>query len=229
MRAAIYFTPAKGDPLTVRAVEWLGRDAFDNRPMRDPDPTMDGLVSEPARYGFHATLKAPFRLAGGTTLDELDHALAAFSQTAQVVSLGALAVTRLNRFFALTVQDTRPQLLQIEEAVRTTFDPFRAPPTEQELARRNPESLSERQQANLSRWGYPYVGQEFRFHMTLTNAIGDDETAAKVERLLHSRFDPVLDLPVAIDALALFVEPKPGAPFHVHSRHPLQGGSHPKP
>jgi len=224
MRAAIYFTPAKDDPLTVRAAEWLGRDAFDDCVVRDPDPLIDELVCEPARYGFHATLKAPFRLADGTTLNDLDRELAAFAIRTQAFSLGRLTVTRPNRFFALTVQAALPQLFEVEEAVRTAFEPFRAPLTEQELARRQPQSLSERQQMNLSRWGYPYVGQDFRFHMTLTNAIGDEDEAARVEKRLHSQFDPVLEAPVVIGALALFVESRPGAPFYVHSRHPLQSG-----
>ncbi|MGF9762911.1 DUF1045 domain-containing protein [Microvirga sp. 0TCS3.31] len=224
MRAAIYFTPGEDNPLTLRAAEWLGRDAFDDRVVRDADPLIDVLVSDPARYGFHATLKAPFRLADGMTLNNLDRELAAFAQRIQAVSLGTLAVTRLDSFFALTVQTALPRLLQVEEAVRTAFEPFRAPLTEQEVARRNPQALSERQQANLSRWGYPHVGQEFRFHMTLTNSIVDKDQAARVEKRLHSHFNPVLETPVVIDALALFVESGPGAPFYVHSRHPLQSG-----
>ncbi|QRM33664.1 DUF1045 domain-containing protein [Microvirga sp. VF16] len=224
MRAAIYFTPAKDHPLTLRAAEWLGRDAFDRRPVRDPNPKIDVLVSEPARYGFHATLKAPFRLADGRTLNDLDRALAAFGQRMQSFSLGRLTITRLDSFFALTIQATLPLLLEAEEAIRMAFEPFRAPLTEQELARRDPQSLSERQQANLSRWGYPHVGPDFRFHMTLTNSIVDEDEAARVEKRLHSQFNPVLETPVVIDALALFVERKPGAPFHVHSRQPLQGG-----
>ncbi|MPR10950.1 DUF1045 domain-containing protein [Microvirga tunisiensis] len=224
MRAAIYFTPAKNDPLTVRAAEWLGRDAFDDRIVRDPDPKMDVLVSEPARYGFHATLKAPFRLADCTTLNELDRELAAFAQSIQAFSLGTLAVTCLDSFFALTVQTALPRLLQVEEAVRTTFEPFRAPLTVREMARRNLQSLSERQRANLSRWGYPHVGQDFRFHMTLTNSIVDEDKAARVEKRLHSQFNPVLETPVVIDALSLFVEPRPCAPFYVQSRHTLQSG-----
>jgi putative phosphonate metabolism protein len=224
MRAAIYFTPAKDDPLTLRAAEWLGRDAFYDRAVRDPDPKIDVLVSQPARYGFHATLKAPFRLSDGMTLNDLDRELSGFAQRIQAVSLGTLAVTRLDSFFALTVQTALPRLLQVEEAVRTAFEPFRAPLTEQEVARRNPQGLSERQQANLSRWGYPHVSQDFRFHMTLTNAIVDEDEAARVEKRLHSQFNPVLEAPVVIDALALFVEPEPGAPFYVRSRHLLQSG-----
>jgi putative phosphonate metabolism protein len=224
MRVAIYFTPAKDDPLTTRAADWLGRDAFDNRAVRDPDPMADAFVSEPARYGFHATLKAPFRLVDGRTLNDLDRQLAAFAQRMQAVSLGTLAVTRLDSFFALTAQAKLPLLLEAEVAIRVAFEPFRAPLTDQEVARRNPQSLSERQQANLSRWGYPHVGQDFRFHMTLTNSILDEDEAAQVEKRLHAQFNPVLEVPVVIDALALFVEPRPGASFHVHSFHPLQSG-----
>ena len=222
MRAAIYFTPAKDDPLTMRAAEWLGRDAFDDRVARDRDQVMDALVSDPARYGFHATLKAPFWLADGRTLTDLDRELAELSQRMPAVPLGMLAITRLGRFFALTVQDTPPQLLEAEEAIRMAFESFRAPLSEQEVARRNPQGLSERQQMNLTRWGYPYVGHDFRFHMTLTNAIMDEDEVVHVESRLRSHFSPVLETPVVMDALALFVEPEPGAAFYVHSRHPLQ-------
>lgn len=222
MRAAIYFTPAKDDPLTMRAAEWLGRDAFEDRIVRDPDAMMDGLVSDPARYGFHATLKAPFRVADGKTLADLDRELAELSQRMWAVPLGVLAVTRLGRFFALTIQETPSQLLEAEETIRMAFESFRAPLTEQEVARRNPQSLSERQQMNLTRWGYPYVGHDFRFHMTLTNSIMDEDEAIHIENRLRPYFTPVLETPVVMDALALFVEPEPGAAFYVHSRHPLQ-------
>jgi hypothetical protein len=60
--------------------------------------------------------------------------------------------------------------------------------------------------------------------MTLTNAIVDEDEAARIEKRLHSQFNPVLETPVVVNALALFVEPRPGAPFYVYSRHPLQSG-----
>jgi hypothetical protein len=180
------------------------------------------LVREPARYGFHATLKAPFRLADGITLDGLEVALADFAQCQVALSLGLLSITRLSSFFALTAPEARTALLKLEEAVRTAFEPFRAPLSEAEIAKRQPHKLTDSQRENLARWGYPHIGPDYRFHMTLSGSIAEGPEASAFEARLHRHFGPVLERPVTLDALALFVEPEPGAAFHIHSRHPLR-------
>jgi hypothetical protein len=222
MRAAIYFTPARSDALTVRAAEWLGRDAFGGRPARNPDSLLDPLVRQPARYGFHATLKAPFRLVDGITVDGLAVALGDFTQCQAALSLGLLSITRLSSFFALTAPEARTAVSMLEETVRTAFDPFRAPLSEAEIAKRQPDKLTDRQRENLARWGYPFIGPDYRFHMTLTGSIAEGPEASALEARLQTHFAPVLERPVILDALALFIEPEPGAAFHIHSRHPLR-------
>jgi len=221
MRVAIYYTPAPGSPLVERAAEWLGRDAFSDEATRAPDPAIDPLVRDPARYGFHATVKAPFRLADGTDLAALDRALAEFAARHDAGRIARLALRRVDGFFALVPAGPEPILDDAVGQVVRRFDPFRAPPTENEIARRRPDALTERQRRYLQRWGYPYVFEEFRFHMTLTNRVAD-EAAAEVERRLAERFAAMLDQPLAIDALALFVEPQAGGPFTVHARHTLR-------
>jgi putative phosphonate metabolism protein len=220
MRAAIYFTPSQDDPLTVEAGRWLGRDAFDGTSTRAADPEIDVLVTDPARYGFHATLKAPFRLMDGRSIDILEAALADFAETLDAVHLGNLSLTRIGGFLALTPAASH-ELAGLEEAIRETFEPFRAPLSEAEIARRKPDQLSERQRENLRQWGYPHVGADFRFHMTLTNSL-DEPALSRTEDRLRSDFAHVLERPVIVDALALFVEPAQGAPFIVHSRHSLR-------
>ena len=92
MRYAIYFTPEQHDPLTRLAADWLGRDPFTGAATKPPAST----VLSPAeiafhtasarRYGFHATLKAPFRLAEGESQADLEAAMAEFARaTAPVV------------------------------------------------------------------------------------------------------------------------------------------------
>lgn len=216
MRAAIYFTPPRDAPLTRLAAAWLGRDAFSDGPAPEPTP----LVAEPARYGFHATMKPPFRLAEGRTLDELDEALADFCRRRRRAEIAQLELRRIGRFFALVPGAREPALHALADETVREFERFRAPLDVAELARRAPDRLTVRQREHLDRWGYPYVFDEFRFHMTLTGPVADEDAAA-VEARLQERFAPALGRPLAIDGLALFVEPRPGEPFHVHALHSL--------
>jgi len=222
MRAAIYYTPPRADPLTRCAADWLGRDAFTELRTRQPDAVIDLFVTDAARYGFHATIKAPFRLAPGRALEELAARLSTFSRNREGLDLGRLDVARLDGFFALVPTRHQPNLAALEADVRVGFDEFRASLTEVEIRRRQPDRLTERQRQNLLRWGYPHVGADFWFHMTLASAPAADPEARAMEEQLRAAFDPVLRRPAAIDALALFVEPAPGEPFHVHSLHALR-------
>ncbi|WP_417770607.1 DUF1045 domain-containing protein, partial [Stappia sp.] len=92
------------------------------------------------------------------------------------------------------------------------FDRFRAPLSEADLARRNPERLAPPLRANLEAWGYPYIFDAFRFHMTLTERLRAED-AARVLPVLEAHFGDVLAEPVAMDRLALYVETAPGVPF----------------
>lgn len=218
MRAAIYFTPKAEALATSLAASWLGRDAFTGESTPPVDKGRASITASPARYGFHATMKAPFRLADGATPEEIDRRLAEFCATEAGTEIGKLVLRRLGSFLALVPADEEPDLDRLCAAAVRGFEPFRAPLTEAEIARRDPEALSERQRRHLTEWGYPYVFEDFRFHMTLTGRLAPNEAEA-VEDELRQRFAPVLDRPLPIDGLALFVEPEPGAPFRVHSRH----------
>src|SRR5215471_9962322 len=105
MRVAIYYTPRADHPLTRAAALWLGRDAFTGQPL--PTPPADAIdvssvTAEPRRYGFHATMKAPFRLPRDRTLAELDRVLAAFCARIVPIKAMQLKIERLGSFFALT-------------------------------------------------------------------------------------------------------------------------------
>ncbi len=221
MRAAIYFTPPDDAPLAHLASDWLGRDAFTGAQTRPLEPWLQPLVADPARYGFHATMKAPFRPAGGVSLEALDDHLAAFCAAREATTIRALALHRISGFFALVPDRAEPALDALAAETVRAFEPVRAPLGPAELARRKPESLSERQRAYLTDWGYPYVFEEFRFHMTLTGRVPEDAAPA-VEAMLLARFEPVLGQPLRIGSLALFCESGPGQPFLVHSLHSLR-------
>ncbi len=227
MRVAIYATPAPESALARLAAAWLGRDAFTGAATRAPDPRRDPLVAEPARYGFHATLKAPFRLKDDGDLDALVDRLGAFCAGRPRPMIGNLVLSRLGAFFAIVPAEAEPALAALEAEVLDAFEPFRAPLTEAEIAARRPDRLNARQLSHLRRWGYPFVLDEFRFHMTVTGSV--PESAEDPSRDLDAHFAAVLGRPLPLDGLGLFVEPTPGAPFRVHAFHPLGPATAPQP
>ena len=101
-----------------------------------------------------------------------------------------------------------------------------APLSEAEIERRDPGSLTPDQFANLYRWGEPDVLSAFSFHMPLTGPLSARETP-RMERFLAAFFGPILLEPVEVDHIALFIEEEPGAPFCVHSLHPMGEGPGP--
>lgn len=222
MRYAIYFTPPENHPLTVAAGQWLGRDAFregDRGNLPIPDDRHD-LTADPRRYGFHATLKAPFELAEGKTEEELLLALGTFADRSRCFDIPRIVVGALGPFFALVPENPSEPLQNFATEAVEHFEPFRAALSEHDIARRKPEHLSERQRDNLMRWGYPYVMDEFRFHMTLTGPV-DDSDMDRLRQTLEARFADFTHRPLNISGLALFVEKTRGAPFTVHTWLPL--------
>lgn len=219
MRAAVYAAPAPDSTLGRLAAAWLGRDAFTGEPTRGADPERDLLVAEPARYGFHATLRAPFRPKPGIDFDALSSRLEAFCAARHAPVIRTLALAQLGAFYALVPGEPEPALQTLEGEVLDAFEPLRAPLTEAEIARRRPECLSARQREHLDAWGYPFVRDEFRFHMTLTGPVPG--AAEEIRHALQAHFAPVLGRPLPLDGLGLFVEPEAGAPFRVHSFHPF--------
>lgn len=226
MRYAIYFTPGHTDPLTRVAASWLGRDPFTGT--QPPAPSVTALTSaeiafhtaSARRYGFHATLKAPFHLAEDRTEAELDAAVADFAAGAEPILISRLAPTRIDGFLALTPGSPAPDLDRFAGEVVTAFDRFRAPLSEADIKRRNPDALSPEEFRNLLQWGYPYVFESFRFHMTLTGRVSETDLP-RVRAAIDEVFAPALERPATVDGLALFVEPEPGAPFLVKSWHRL--------
>jgi putative phosphonate metabolism protein len=226
LRYALYFTPAEEAPLTRTAADWLGRDAFSGEILpQETHPEFAAeelaeLTDDPRRYGFHATLKAPFSLKDGCSETELVEVMTAFCKRRTAFAIPSVIVGRLGPFFALVPETLHPPLQDFAADVVETFEPYRAPLSDADIARRNPDRLNERQRQNLLTWGYHHVFEDFRFHMTLTGPV-PEERAEAMARVLESRFAPFNRRPLAIDSLTLFIEPERGAPFLVHSRQPL--------
>ncbi|MCZ7484280.1 DUF1045 domain-containing protein [Rhizobium rhizogenes] len=224
VRYAIYFSPAKDHPLTEAASRWLGRNAFSGTLHDDHDAYAD-MTEEPRRYGFHATLKAPFELAEKYSEAELLAAVEGFAASQPAFDIPRVVVGALGPFFALVPDRTYQPLQDFAAEIVDHFDRFRAPLSETDIARRRPQMLTESQRQNLSLWGYPHVMDDFRFHMTLTGRIDEGDQPA-MQEVLSARFAEFVDQPLTISGLALFIEETRGAPFTVHRWHPL--GQQPK-
>jgi len=225
-RYAIYAAIDPESMLHNLASAWLGRDAA--RGIGITRPALDGIdeteaaawTVDPARYGFHATLKPPFQLAEDRSSHALDDTLRRFASVRDPVDLGQLEVTELSGFVALRPVEPIAALQALADDIVRTFDVFRQPPDPDELKRRRAAGLTPRQEANLSRWGYPFVLDDFRLHFTLTGRL-DDDARAQALPALAAYLAPAIARPVTIEALWLFVEPSPGAPFRQVSRYPL--------
>jgi putative phosphonate metabolism protein len=206
------------------ASAWLGWNSALGAPVGLPNvPNLpapaEALTATPRKYGFHGTIKPPFAICDGHRVEALDDATRAFCDSRSPVIIPRLAVQRLGRFVAVVPTEPSQDLASLASATVQALDPFRAPPSEAELTKRRKAGLSDRQEALLQQWGYPYVMEEFRFHLTLT---GPTNTADAVVAALADHFAPILPQPFVIDSLALMGEDAEGR-FHLVQRYGLAG------
>lgn len=218
-RYAVYFSPEVGSPWWRFGAGWLGWDEQRGESLPQPpwpefsQEDFHALTSEPRRYGFHATLKAPFRLRDGATEDQLRSRFAALARRLRALPLGALAPRLLDDFVALVPARHQAGVDALAAVCVLDLDDLRAPSTPQEIARRRPERLDLQQRELLRRHGYPYVLAQFRFHMTLSGTV-DPVTADLLVRRAAEAVAPLqATAPLQLDRLCLFREDHPGAPF----------------
>lgn len=226
-RYAIYFAPLASSYLARFGDRWLGRDAETGEAV--PQPELDGLDAErlrtlteaPRHYGFHGTLKPPFHLANGCDVDDLRRAMTGFAARQAAFEIAALHLREIGDFLALVPADLAPSLSRLADACVAEFDAYRAAPDAAELAKRHAAGLTPRQAELLARWGYPYVLDEFRFHLTLTGPIEDQEERTRVAGLLQPLVAPLLRQPVPMSELSLFHQPDRATPFDLIQRIPF--------
>lgn len=225
-RYALYIAPRPETALAQFGARWLGWDLERGQAIDAPETAglssalHDAATAEPRRYGFHATLKAPFCLAEGATEGDLIGVAAAFAAERAPLATAPLRFGPLAGFLAFTPGEWSPRLHDLAADCVAAVDAFRAPLTEAELAKRRRAGLSAAQETLLARWGYPYVMGEFRFHMTLTGSL-ESEIRAQVGDALQPKVHALLGEPLMVDNLALCVEPAPMSGFRVLRRFPL--------
>ncbi len=234
-RYGIYFAPAAKSKLWRFGCDWLGRDVEAGEERARPPiagPAADDwsaaelsdLTASPRLYGFHGTLKPPFRLAAGETRESLCSAVAAFARSRSPFVAADVDVAALGRFIAFRLIRDDSAVRDLAAATVETFDRFRAPAPPEELAKRRASGLTPGQDALLERWGYPYVMDEFRFHLTLTGPIADaarrERLAAVLRRMAAARGAIG---PLAVDGVAIYEQSGEGGPFWLFRRLPFGG------
>ncbi|WP_112312116.1 DUF1045 domain-containing protein [Pseudogemmobacter bohemicus] len=224
-RYAVYYAPRPGG-FAARVAGWLGWDPEAGRPIAFEGPEglprpQAELTMSPRKYGFHGTIKAPFRLADGAGQADLSGALATLAGRLAPVGMPGLELRRLGGFLALVPEGDESALMALGAEVVTGLDGLRAELTGAEIARRRPERLNPRQRELLASWGYPFVMEEFRFHLTLSDDLPEAEAADLAQRL-GPWLGPDLPRPFIIEDLCLFGEDAAGR-FHLMERHALTG------
>jgi putative phosphonate metabolism protein len=226
-RYAIYYAPPTETALDGFGAAMLGYDAWTGKDLRFPEqviqavPDWIDVSSDPRKYGFHATLKAPFALAIDRSEEEFLAACAAFAATPRAVPIIRPVVDTISGFIAVVPAEPVSELQRLAADCVTGFDRFRAPLTEDDRTRRNPAALTPRQSDYLDRWGYPYVLDEFRFHLTLTGRLGAARRAP-ILAMLRSRFAELHIDHLAIDRIALFRQDDQNARFRIIGDWPLR-------
>ncbi|MBV8262012.1 MAG: DUF1045 domain-containing protein [Paraburkholderia sp.] len=228
-RFALYYAPPRESVWWQAGCAWLGRDPETGDALAPPSwlpglsQPLETLTVAPRRYGWHGTLVPPFRLAAGVAPEALMAAAQYWAQRQACLAVNVEAAT-IGRFVALRPADEAGEtaLRELAADALRALGSLRAPQTSAELAKRLDVPLTARQRAYVEEWGYPYVFEEFRFHMTLSDSLNDATARARLVEAWNTRMRDAGLLPV--EGAALFVEPEPGARFTLWRRLPFAGG-----
>lgn len=224
-RFAVYWAPPEGTMLHRLGAQWLGRDPATGEARRQPmvSPVTPArfadLTADPRRYGFHATLKPPLRLAAGRTGDEFRAAVTAAAAAFPAFEAPPLKVGRIGGFLALVPDGDMAPWRRLSDHMVRALDSFRAPAGEAELAKRRAHGLTPSQDANLTGFGYPHLFDDWRFHMTLTTRLTSPERE-RIESAALGHFGALGRKPVAVTEICIF-EQVAGGDFTIASRHSL--------
>lgn len=223
-RYAMYFAPSEGSELERVCSAILGRCARTGAAQKQPAiPGMEParwaeLTASPRHYGLHATLKPPFFLAESHDETDLLENAAMIASRTRPFDLPGLELARIGSFLALTLTAPCPDLEDLARICVTVPDSLRRPPRPEELARRRAKGLTPNQERLLSRWGYPYVLEEMRFHLTLTGSIHDPGERERLHAALTPLLAPVLHRPVPVREICVFRQMYQEKPFTILKR-----------
>ena len=228
-RHAAYYAPAQQSRLAQLGAQWLGRCAQSRRVVLQPDfpqctaEALRGYTAAATRYGWHATMKAPFALNPGLEMNAIPAAFQTFAQSQTALTLPPLTLRNMGDYLALVPEAPSSALQELAFDCVRALHPLATPLSDTQIAQRRLTPLTPAQDAMLLQWGYPFVGHQFQWHMTLTGPL-HKLTQREVRGLQDAArdwFSPVLNQPVELDAICWFVEPVAGGDFYEAQRFAL--------
>jgi putative phosphonate metabolism protein len=228
-RYAVYFSPEPGSPLDAFGHRWLGRNDQTPAKSRTMLPVVAGMaparvaaLTESAwRYGFHATLKPPFELNPASSLDAFLAAAHIFAKGLAPIELPALELAIIGKFIALTPVASSATLENFAAQCVRVFEGFRVPLTPEQTAHYMRYKLTVHQTQMLEHWGYPYVMEEFRFHISITDRIDDEKERAAMLSTVQALAGDVVNKPIVVRDLAVFHQPERDMPMMLLERIPF--------
>ena len=229
-RYALYYAPRTEEQLSVAAAQWLGRNPESGETRKlAPVPGLAyerlvELTADPRLYGFHGTLKPPIALCDGATERDFLEAVGKLAAAERAIEVPQIVLAELSDFLALVPEGRCAELQDLADRCVVEFDEFRRPADEAELAKRRAACLSPRQEDLLLRWGYPYVLEQWRFHLTLSGRVPEARERETLMAELRRRFGLFVERPLSVKDLCVFRQPGPGRPFTVLARFRLGGG-----
>ena len=230
-RYAVYYAPEPGSDLELFGRRWLGRCPRTGRDaprLEVPDfigEEVYALTRAPRHYGFHGTLVPPFSLQAQFSPELFLSEVERTARSLAPLAIGPLAVREIGSFVAMVPSEARGEVLArlLHGTCLMAVHMFREPPTPAELERRRAHGLSPVQEQLLVRWGYPYVMEEHRFHLTLTDTIPDRSKRERMLKFLTLETGSLCRGPHPIRELCVFHQSDRESPFSLRQRFPLCG------
>ncbi|MBL8645573.1 MAG: DUF1045 domain-containing protein [Rhodospirillaceae bacterium] len=225
-RYAIYFAPEHHSPLEDFGRRWLGRNGV---PADSPPPVVPGISPErffaltesARRYGFHGTLKPPFELNPRSSREALFEAVRIFAKSAAPIELPPLELAIIGKFIALTPIRSSAVLENLAALCVRTFEGFRMPLSKEQMAHYLRNKLTVHQTQMLEHWGYPYVMEEFRFHISVTDRIDNDTERAAMMTSVQKMTVGVVNKPIVVRDVAVFYQADREQPMELLDRFPF--------
>ena len=229
-RYAIYFAPEPGTLLDTFGRQWLGRDMSGT--LADGQMNVPGVSAErlaqlterPRRYGMHATLKPPFELTPGASLDALLAVAKVLAKGLAPIELPPLELDVIGNFIALTPEVSSAALEALASNCVRALEGFRLPLTADQEEEFQSNRLTVHQEQMLEHWGYPYVMEEFRFHITLTEPLLDEAERTAVLAALTRLAAPLLGQRIAVRELTIVCQQGRRQPMSLIARIPFGRG-----
>lgn len=226
-RYALSYVPEQDSPLAQFGRAWLGRDIDTAEQYEQPE--IEGVSKERLQKlthwrrsdGLHGVLKPPFQLNQGSSFNGLMDTAHLFAKFLDKVEIPQLEVNIIGKFVALTPTIASRQLVDLAGACVRVFEGYRQPIKVDMDQRYRQDKLTVYQKRMLKHWGYPYVMEEFRFFIPLTDRIEDDAEREKITAAITKLSKPVIKQPLSIRELTVIGQISRQDPMRIVTRIPF--------